>query len=84
MDEASASRDDVVRDLFKEINTDGDNFISKDEMYNHINRYQRKYHLPLERNLKPASKPFDYEPNQEQDIKFQVDELFYDMNSLVT
>ena len=48
LDEESAKRDDIVRELFKEINTYGDNYISKSEMYNHLNRCAKLHDLRLE------------------------------------
>ena len=56
LDEESAKRDDVVRELFNEIDTDRDNFISRDEMYNHLNRYKKQHDLRLE-SLQPMSRP---------------------------
>ena len=38
-DEIESERDDLVKEMFKEIDTDRDNFISRDELYNHIARY---------------------------------------------
>ena len=38
-DEIESERDDLVNEMFKEIDTDRDNFISRDELYNHIARY---------------------------------------------
>ena len=41
MDKDLASRYDAITETFIEIDTDRDNYIVKEEMYNHLNRYNK-------------------------------------------
>ena len=45
--EAESERDELIKEMFKEIDADGDNYISRDELYSHIVRYQALHDMPL-------------------------------------
>ena len=43
-----ATRNDLITEMFTEIDTQGDNYIAKDALYNHLNRYIKNATLVLE------------------------------------
>ena len=81
--EAESERDDLIMEMFKEIDADGDNHISRDELYSHIVRYQALHDMPLSlhrRTIKHGAAQ-SVDSNFELEIKFRVDELFEGMNA---
>ena len=50
---ADSEREDLVRELFREIDVDLDNYISREELYQHVVRYQQVYKMQLSHKKRP-------------------------------
>ena len=75
----------MITEMFTEIDTNRDNFIVKDELYNHLNRYIKSATLVLGSKISSIKKENkeSHVTEQEKEVQSTVDKMFADMNNLV-